>query len=131
MTDHDWSAGVSDSGVLREVLGTPPPPLTDYDLLSVHVDEREASVTLGFFAFGVPAGAAALWQAKGHNAVEFFLVCTRVKNFAVDGWSTEPVTEITLDGGSVVLTGSGKRVLFEAGEIRAEALVGRLADRAR
>ncbi|MFD9354668.1 Imm50 family immunity protein [Streptomyces sp. NPDC060031] len=129
MTDRDWSAEVANPGTLREVLGTPPPPLTDYDLLAVHIDERAASVTLRFFAFAVPAGAAVLWHAQGHNAVEFFLVCTQVENLAVDGWSTRPITAITLDGTSVVLTGPGKQVSFEAGEIHAEAPVGLLASR--
>ncbi|MFI6448864.1 Imm50 family immunity protein [Kitasatospora sp. NPDC050543] len=130
MTDRDWSCEVANPETLREVLGTPPPPLTDYALISVHIDEREASVTLGFFAFAVPAGAAALWHAQGHNAVEFFLVCTHVENLAVDGWSTDPITAVTLDGTSVVLAGPGKRVSFEAGEIHAQAPVGRLASSA-
>jgi hypothetical protein len=130
MTDHDWSAAVANRETLRDVLGTPPPPLTDYDLVSVHIDEREASVTLGFFAFTVPAGAADRWHAQGHKAVEFFLVCTHVESLAVDGWSTKPITALTIEGASVVLVGQGKRVSFKAGEIRAESLVGRLATRA-
>lgn len=130
MSDRDWSAEVTDPETLREVLGAPPPPLSDYDLISVLIDEREASVTLRFFAFAVPAGAADLWQARGHNAVEFVLVCIGVENFVVDGWSGWPTTVATLAGKAVVLAGQGKRLSFEAAEIRAEAPVGRLASRA-
>ncbi|MCZ0991620.1 hypothetical protein [Streptomyces diastatochromogenes] len=57
MTDRDWSAEVTHRETLREVLGSPPPPLSDYDLTSVLIDERETSVTLRFFAFAVPVGA--------------------------------------------------------------------------
>ncbi|MFD8820318.1 Imm50 family immunity protein [Streptomyces sp. NPDC059627] len=127
MTDRDWSAEVTRRETLREVLGSPPPPLSDYDLTSVLIDERETSVTLRFFAFAVPVGAADLWQARGHNAVEFVLVCIGVKNFGVDGWSGWPTTVATIAGKSVVLAGQDKRVSFEATEIRAEPPVGRLA----
>ncbi|MFF0837360.1 MULTISPECIES: hypothetical protein [unclassified Streptomyces] len=67
--DQDWSAELTNPETVRVVLGSPPPPLSDYELTSVLIDEREASVTLRFFAFGVPAGAAQLWQARGHNVV--------------------------------------------------------------
>lgn len=90
MSGRDWSAGVANPEALREVLGFPPPPLSDYDVTSVLIDERGASVTLRFFAFAVPAGAAELWQARGHNAVEFTLFCTGVENLEVDGWSGWP-----------------------------------------
>ncbi|WP_317443216.1 Imm50 family immunity protein [Streptomyces collinus] len=129
MSDRDWSAELADPETVREVLGSPPPPLSDYTLTSVLVDEREASVTLTFFAFAVPGGAAGLWQARGHNAVEFALVCTGVKNFQVDGWSGWPTTVADLTGKAVVLAGQGKRLSFEATEIRAEPPVGRLASR--
>ncbi|MFF2194747.1 Imm50 family immunity protein [Streptomyces sp. NPDC058157] len=130
MREHDWSAEVTGSEAVREVLGSPPPPLTDYHLDSVLVDERASSVTLRFSAFGVPAGAAGLWQARGHNAVEFVLVCVGVKNFEVDGWSGWPTSVASLSGRSVVLAGRDKRVSFEADEIRAQNPVGYLRSRA-
>ncbi|WP_457033652.1 Imm50 family immunity protein [Kitasatospora sp. P5_F3] len=129
MSDHDWSAELTHPETVREVLGSPPPPLSDYDLTSVLIDERAASVTLRFSAFTVPDGAADLWQARGHNAVEFDLVCIGVKNFEVDGWSGWPTTAATLERGTVVLSGQGKHVSFEATEIRAESPVGRLWSR--
>ncbi|MEU3912773.1 Imm50 family immunity protein [Streptomyces sp. NPDC029721] len=129
MRGHDWSAEVADPEVLRDVLGSPPPPLTDYHLDSVLVDERESSVTLRFSAFGIPAGAADLWRARGHNAVEFVLVCVGVKNFEVDGWSGWPTTVAGLGGRTVVLAGRGKRVSFETDEIRAQHPVGYLRSR--
>ncbi|MFJ9817744.1 Imm50 family immunity protein [Streptomyces sp. NPDC101151] len=131
MSDRDWSAEVTNPETLREVLGSPPPPLSDYELTSVLVDEREASVTLRFFAFAVPVSAADLWQARGHNAVEFVLVCIGVKNFEVEGWSGWPTTVAALAGKTVLLAGQGKRVSFEAAEIRAESPIGRLASHAR
>ena len=130
MSDRDWSAEVTNPETLRTVLGSIPPPLSDYELTSVLVDEREASVTLRFFAFAVPAGAAHLWQARGHNAVEFVLVCIGVKKFEVDGWSGWPTTVATLAGKTVVLADQGKHVSFQAAEIRAEAPIGRRASRA-
>jgi hypothetical protein len=126
MSGHDWSAEVTDPEAVREVLGSPPPPLTDYHLDSVLVDERESSVTLRFSAFAVPAGAAGLWQARGHNAVEFVLVCVGVRNFEVDAWSGRPLTVARLTGRTVVLAGQGTRVSFETDGIRARPPVGRL-----
>ncbi|MET7286959.1 Imm50 family immunity protein [Streptomyces sp. NPDC005573] len=130
MNARDWSVEVSDPEAICEVLGSPPPPLTAYHLDSVLIDEREASVTLRFSAFMVPAGAADLWRARGHNAVEFVLVCIGVKNFEVDAWSGWPTTVATLDGGTVVLAGQDKRVSFETDEIRAQPPVGSLRSRA-
>lgn len=129
MSTSDWSARLAEPETVRQVLGAPPPPLTDYDLFLVHIDERESAVTLGFFAFGVPAGAAARWESSGHNAVEFFLVCTGVKNLAVDGWTHEPMTGIALDVHSAVLSGERQRAAFDFEEIRAEALRGLTASR--
>ncbi|GAA0299409.1 hypothetical protein GCM10010302_42470 [Streptomyces polychromogenes] len=126
MSEYDWSAEVANSEAVRDVLGSPPPPLTDYHLDSVLIDERETSVTLRFSAFGIPAGAADLWQARGHNAVEFVLVCVGVKNFEVDGWSGWPTTVAALGGRTVVLAGQDKHVSFETDEIRALPPVGRL-----
>ncbi|MFH7594818.1 Imm50 family immunity protein [Streptomyces racemochromogenes] len=130
MSGPDWSAGVAGSEALRDVLGSPPPPLTDYHLDSVLVDERESSVTLRFSAFGVPAGAAGLWRARGHNAVEFVLVCVGVTNFEVDGWSGRPLTVARLGRRTVVLAGQDGRVSFETDEIRAQYPVGSLRSRA-
>ncbi|MCJ0874670.1 Imm50 family immunity protein [Streptomyces sp. AP-93] len=129
MITPDWSSSLVDPRAIREVLGSPPPPLTDYDLLSVHIDERESSVTLGFFAFGFPAGAAAQWEAKGHNAVEFFLICTGVEDLAVDGWSIDPFTFVSLTGSHLELGGDGNRMSFRAAHINADTPVGRLASR--
>lgn len=126
MSTSDWSAALADPSTVRAVLGSPPPPLTDYHLDSLLVDEREVSVTLRFSAFGVPRAAAELWRERGHNAVEFVLVCTGVTDFAVDGWSGWPTTCATLTGGDVVLVGRDRHVSFHAAEIRAEAPVGRL-----
>ncbi|MEV7547615.1 Imm50 family immunity protein [Streptomyces sp. NPDC089915] len=130
MSERDWSAELVGSEELRDVLGSPPPPLTGYDLESVLIDEREASVTLRFSAFGIPAGAADLWRARGHNAVEFVLVCVGVKNFQVDGWSGWPTTVARLSGRTVVLAGRDKHVSFETEEIRALPPVGRLRSQA-
>lgn len=130
MSGCDWSAEVANPEAIRDVLGSPPPPLPDYHLDSVLIDEREASVTLRFSAFAIPAGAADLWQARGHNAVEFVLVCVGVRNFAVDSWSGWPTTAASLGGRTVVLDGRDKRVSFEADEIRAQPPVGRLRSRA-
>src|SRR5690242_12504610 len=101
MSDDDWSAELADPDTVREVLGPLPPPLTDFGLTSVLVDERARSVTLRFFAFTVPVGAADLWRARGHNSVELVLVCTGVTDFEVDGWSGWPTTLVTLAGRSV------------------------------
>ncbi|WP_031071770.1 Imm50 family immunity protein [Streptomyces sp. NRRL WC-3742] len=129
MADVDWSAALADPGPVRRVLGSPPPPLTDFDLTSVLVDERRTSVTLRFFAFLVPSAAAHLWQERRHNAVEFTLVCTGVAGFAVDGWSGYPMTTATLTPrtGSVALAGRGMQITFTATGFHAEAPAGHLA----
>ncbi|MER5641473.1 Imm50 family immunity protein [Kitasatospora sp. NPDC002227] len=130
MNEPDWSAELAYPGTIRNVFGSPPPPLTDYSLQSVLVDEREASVTLRFFAFAVPAAAAELWREHGHNSVEFVLVCTGVTDFEVTAWSGRPTTTATLTGRAVVLAGQDKHVSFQAAEIRALPPVGRLSSRA-
>ncbi|MEW2371373.1 hypothetical protein AB0940_18710 [Streptomyces sp. NPDC006656] len=71
MSEREWSAELADPEAIRAVLGTPPPPLTGYPLESVLIDEHEASVTLWFSVFAIPAGAADLWHARGHNAEEY------------------------------------------------------------
>ncbi|MER7672451.1 hypothetical protein ABTY61_28890 [Kitasatospora sp. NPDC096128] len=128
--DQDWSAELTSPETVRAVLGSPPPPLSAYELTSVLVDEREASVTLRFFAFGVPAGAVDLWEERRHNAVGFVLVCLGVTDFEVDAWSGWPTTTATLAGKRVVLGGRGKHLSFRAAEIRAEPPTGLLASRA-
>ncbi|MYS20293.1 hypothetical protein GTW78_08625 [Streptomyces sp. SID4948] len=104
--------------------------MTDYELLSVHVDERRSSVTLGFFALALPAGAVAAWEARGHNAVEFFLICVGVKSFSLDGWNIDRFDRVSLAGSHVELSGEGKRMSFDVDEIRADGPTGRLAGRA-
>lgn len=120
MTTDDWSGHVANPEPLRDVLGSPPPPLTDYRLEFVHADERESSITLCFHSDSVPAGAGGLWQARGHDAVEFFLICTGVTNLVVDGWTGEPLTTAAITGGTVRLEGAVRRVSFEVGRIHAE-----------
>ena len=53
---------------------TTPSALSGHDLFSVHFDERQRSVTLGFATQG------------GHEAFEFFLTFTDVRNVSVHGW---------------------------------------------
>ncbi|MCX5212299.1 immunity 50 family protein [Kitasatospora sp. NBC_00240] len=108
----DWSALLADPAPVRSVLGVPAPPLNGYDLFSVHLDERDASVTLGFTAPGLPAAAAAEWAERGHTAVEFFLVLTGVDEVEADGWTHRPLDSITLADGSAVLSGHGTRISF-------------------
>jgi hypothetical protein len=120
MTAPDWSALLADPAPVRSVLGVPAPPLAAYELFLVHFDEREASVTLGFTAPGVPAGAVAEWTGSGHDAVEFFLVATGVDEVEVDGWSHRPATAITLTDRSAVLSGEGLRISFDWSGLRAE-----------
>ncbi|BFV60989.1 hypothetical protein KCMC57_up60930 [Kitasatospora sp. CMC57] len=130
MSERDWSAELANPESIREVLGTPPRPLTDYHLDSVLIDEREASVTLRFSDFGIPAGATGLWHARGHNAVEFVLVCSGVKNFEVDGWSGWPTTVASFTQRTVVLGGQDKHVSFDTDEICAQSPVGHRRSRA-
>ncbi|MGW2397317.1 hypothetical protein ACWCYY_12260 [Kitasatospora sp. NPDC001664] len=126
MSEPDWSAALADPEVIRSVLGSPPPPLTDHRLESLLVDERGSSVTPRLSAFAVAAGAAELWRERGHNAYEFVLVCGGVSDFVVDAWSGWPLTEAVLEAGAVTLTGRDRRVSFRAEAIRAEPPVGRL-----
>lgn len=120
MTTDDWSDSVTNPRALRDVLGSPPPPLINYQLDFVHADERESSITLGFHSPTIPAEAADLWRARGHNAVEFSLICTKVTDFLVDGWAYEGLTTAAITGSTVVLEGAVTRVSFEAGQIHAE-----------
>ncbi|MGW6914500.1 Imm50 family immunity protein [Kitasatospora sp. NPDC054939] len=120
----DWTGLLADPAEVRAVLGTPAPPLTDFELFAVHFDERERSATLGFTARTVPAGAAGVWRERGHNAVEFFLVLTGLHDVAVDGWSHEPSDAITLTGGTALVAGPRHRIAFGHRGVRAERLRG-------
>lgn len=119
----DWTALLADPAAVRE-LGTPAPPLADHELFLVHLDERERSATLGFTAPRVPAGAVDAWRERGHDALEFFLVLTGVRDLAADGWSHEPVTSVDLDGGTARLAGARHRITFGYDTVRAEGLRG-------
>ncbi|MFE9473915.1 hypothetical protein ACFY5K_28435 [Streptomyces griseofuscus] len=88
---------------------TTPSALSSHDLFYVHLDERHCSVTLGFTA------------QEGHDAFEFFLAFTDVRNVSVRGWGPPGRKNVRLGKTDGVITASieaqGSSLSFEAADM--------------
>ncbi|MFR9789351.1 hypothetical protein ACL07V_11860 [Streptomyces sp. MB22_4] len=88
---------------------TTPSALSSHDLFYVHLDERQCSVTLGFTT------------QQGHEAFEFFLVFTDVRNVSVDGWGPPGRKKMRLEKAEGVIIASidaqGSSLNFEAADM--------------
>ncbi|MGW7413043.1 Imm50 family immunity protein [Streptomyces sp. NPDC054863] len=82
--------------------------LSDCDLSYVQIDERQSTVVLGF---GVQDGESRsdliprFKSDEGHNAMEFSLVFTGMRNLTVRGWGYPGYKQVRLEasqGGVVV-----------------------------
>ncbi|QES47704.1 hypothetical protein DEJ50_07625 [Streptomyces venezuelae] len=111
---------LSDSSELTELYGGRPPELGDCLLFSVHIDERDASVTLGFETRELPARPKAEWAGTVYNTFFFSLVFPGVAGLRVRGVLAEEHREVSLaaaPGGriAVSVTGPHRSLAFTAG----------------
>lgn len=123
MSVSDWR-GLLEDPAEAERLFAAPPDLSGFDLFSVHIDERDGSVTLGFAVDGLPDRPPPEWVDKGLNAFEFFLAFAGVADLAVDGWSSLRKERISIEPGGgprgvrVEIAGPDDSVRFTAATAR-------------
>ncbi|MFD9405710.1 Imm50 family immunity protein [Streptomyces sp. NPDC059989] len=66
-----------------------PPDLSSCPLYSVHVDERDTSVTLGFETSHLPDHPDPQWAASRYNTFVFFVLFTGVEELRMAGIAAE------------------------------------------
>lgn len=124
MSASDWPELLTDPGTVTDLF-TSAPDLAECGLFYLHIDERDAAVTLGFELDRLPDRPLPEWTEKGLNAFEMFLSFTGVSGLLVDGWTFAPKDAVLVrrnpDGGMRVdISGPGESVTFDA---RTAALV--------
>lgn len=93
--------------------------LEDPGTTSVHIDERDRSVTITSRHEGLPEDAPAQWREQGYNSYEQTVMYTSVDGLDIEGWNYLPVTtwnSTDLPGNriAVALTGEDTSVRFHA-----------------
>ncbi|MFF9866436.1 Imm50 family immunity protein [Streptomyces sp. NPDC013953] len=86
MGESDWTEIVGGTEAVTDAYITPP-NLNECRLYYAQIDEREASVTLGFETSALPSNPPAEWTGREYNTVEFYLKFTDVSNLRVKGWT--------------------------------------------
>ncbi|MFG2297742.1 Imm50 family immunity protein [Streptomyces sp. NPDC048603] len=107
-------------GELAELYDAPPDPGA-CRMFSVHVDERDASVTLGFETGLLPARPRPEWAGTAYNTFVFSMVFRAVADLRVRGILADAEREMSLEPGpegrlEVSVTGSSRSVTFTAGD---------------
>ncbi|MFE5481362.1 Imm50 family immunity protein [Streptomyces sp. NPDC056527] len=112
MGDSDWTLMVDSAEEITAAYAAPP-RLNECELFYVQIDERDASVTLGFETSVLPSSPPHAWTGRPYNAVEFYLKFMRVKELRITGWdSSARDAAVTLgrrDDGSVHVSVEGDR----------------------
>ncbi|MGW1510512.1 Imm50 family immunity protein [Streptomyces sp. NPDC002394] len=110
MDASEWTAIVGSTDEIKDLYATPPNLGSECDLFYAHIDERGASVTLGFETSVAPSNPPAAWTGEKYNTLEFYLRFTGVKGLRSIGWdSGVRHAEITLSR----CEGEGVRVSVE------------------
>ncbi|MFF8291526.1 Imm50 family immunity protein [Streptomyces sp. NPDC016309] len=110
MGGSDWTGIVAGTEEMLEAYITPP-DLNDCRLYYTQIDEREASVTLGFETSTLPSNPPAEWTGREYNTVEFYLRFAGVSDLSVAGWTfSARDADVTLSAHG----GDGVRVSIEA-----------------
>ncbi|MFG2756999.1 Imm50 family immunity protein [Streptomyces wuyuanensis] len=94
MAISDWTNLLTDPRGLTEVFSEVP-ALGHCFLYSVHIDERDRGITLGFDTRSVPDRPRPEWLRTEFNAFEFFLTFTQVTELSLHGWDS--VTDRTAE----------------------------------
>ncbi|GAA2450472.1 Imm50 family immunity protein [Streptomyces lavendulocolor] len=118
MGESDWTAILRSAEILRAAYPTPPDP-SECTLQYFQIDEREASVTVGFVTLQLPSRPPADWEGKKYNTVEFYLRFTNVKRLRVAGWDftirdAEVSVSRSSEGIQVALASEGSHIHFAA-----------------
>ncbi|MFA7753895.1 Imm50 family immunity protein [Streptomyces sp. NRRL B-2790] len=119
----DWLRLLASPDCLGALYGGDPPAPDACDLFSVHIDERENSVTLGFDTRLLPVNPPVEWEGQGFNAFEFHLVFTGVTGLRVTGWGPAEAKDVRVsfrEGGAfeVVLGSGDSGIVFRAAAVR-------------
>jgi hypothetical protein len=122
MDGSDWLR-LTDNPEALAPLYTRPPELTSFDLFSVHIDERDTSLTLGFALDSLPERPPAEWTEKGLNAFEFFLTFEGISHLHIDGWCGSHPDALTLTTGApggirTEIRGDGFSASWDARRVR-------------
>jgi hypothetical protein len=120
MGESDWTAILGSAEILMDAYPSPPDP-SECTLQYFQIDERGASVTLGFETRHLPSQPPADWADKRYNTVEFYLQFTNVKKLRVAGWDfTVRDAEVSVsrsdEGIQASLASEGSHIQFVAGQ---------------
>ncbi|WP_158710978.1 Imm50 family immunity protein [Streptomyces albus] len=66
------------------------PELTGQALFSVHIDERDCRIDLGFENAGLPSRPRRAWVEQGLNAFEMHLTFFGIRDLVLEGWTGTP-----------------------------------------
>ncbi|MEU4267962.1 Imm50 family immunity protein [Streptomyces sp. NPDC026092] len=112
MGDSDWTL-ITDSAEAITDAYARPPRLNECELFYVQIDERDASVTLGFETSVLPSSPPPAWTGRTYNAVEFYLKFMRVKELRITGWDSSARDSVVMldrrDDESVRVSVDGER----------------------
>jgi hypothetical protein len=85
LNGSDWASAFGDATALTDLYDAIP-PLSTCDLLTLLVDERGDSVTIGFETAELPTRPPAEWDGAPYNTVEFALRFTDITDLRISGW---------------------------------------------
>ncbi|MEV8531993.1 Imm50 family immunity protein [Streptomyces sp. NPDC051211] len=116
---------------LSELFGGGPPALGDCLLFSVHIDERDTSVTLGFETRELPTRPKAEWAGTVYNTFVFSVLFPRVAGLSLRGILAEEHREVSLTPApegriAVSVTGPHRSLEFTAAGARVVGTAVRL-----
>ncbi|WP_308101674.1 Imm50 family immunity protein [Streptomyces sp. S07_1.15] len=106
------------------------PELTGEALFSVHIDERDSRIVLGFESAGLPSRPRREWVEQGLNAFEIHLTFFGVRDLVLEGWTGSPEHTVhfgwlgersTLAQNSAVrmeISGTGELICFTAQSVK-------------
>ncbi|MEW2522925.1 Imm50 family immunity protein [Actinacidiphila alni] len=90
-----WPLLLEDPAAITEFFGSAP-DLAAFRLISLHADERDSGVTVGFERYGLPDRPTAQWREQGFNAFQFSLQLDRVTDLRISAWHGTPPETINL-----------------------------------
>ncbi|MGW4162809.1 Imm50 family immunity protein [Streptomyces sp. NPDC004788] len=93
-----WISLLADAGGLDHIYKGHPPTLTSVRLHAVEISREGPSLSLRFDLSAYPENPPAKWAAQGYNTVQVTFVMGGLRDVLLDGFATDPVVDITLDG---------------------------------
>lgn len=104
-----WLDAVDDPRALRAIYGDDVPPLTAVPVHEICLHRDGPRLVLRLDLPRYPLAPPAKWTAQGFDTVQIQLMLIDVLELSIDGWSSDPVADITLerDGDAVTVTCAG------------------------